>query len=111
MGRSQSTTADSTALVAQGSKEEGQLPAVNPQRGLTPREVAQLCRVSPERVRGWIVRGELGAINTADVRCCKPRFVVLPEHMREFALRRKVVPETKPQWRRRLPTGLVDYLS
>ena len=106
MARTQSTFHDSAAPVAQSG-----LDADSQQRGLTPREVAQLCRVSPERVRGWIVRGELGAINTADVHCGKPRFVVLPEHMRDFATRRKVVPETKPPRRRRLPTGLVDYLS
>jgi hypothetical protein len=64
----------------------------SPPHGLTPREVARRYRVSPERVRGWIVRGELGAINLARVRCGMPRYVVLPEHLAAFEQARQVSP-------------------
>jgi excisionase family DNA binding protein len=75
---------------------------------MTPREVAQLLRISPDRVRAMIVRGELGAINTATVRCGKPRFVILPHHLAEFERSRQVGPPPKPT-RRRKKTNMVDY--
>ena len=56
-----------------------------PAAGLTPREFARLLRVSPDRVRGWIRSGKLKAINTATLRCAKPRFIILPAHLEEFA--------------------------
>jgi excisionase family DNA binding protein len=55
------------------------------QRGYRPREVAKLLRISPQRVRGMIERGELGALNLGRSRCGKPRYVVLPSHLADFA--------------------------
>jgi excisionase family DNA binding protein len=43
-----------------------------PPRGLTVREVARRYRVSPDKVRAWIRRGELAAVNTASTLCGKP---------------------------------------
>ena len=56
--------------------------------GLTVREVAKRYRVGPDKVRGWIRRGELAAINTADVACGRPRFVVTSEAIQQFEKRR-----------------------
>ena len=42
-------------------------------RGYTVREVALRLRVGEDKVRNWIARGELLAINTATVVCGKPR--------------------------------------
>jgi hypothetical protein len=78
-------------------------------RGHTPREVARLYRVSPDRVRAWIKSGELGAVNIAHTRCGKPRFVVLPHHLSEFEQRRKASTTTKPPRRRRREPAAVDY--
>lgn len=77
-------------------------------RGLTPRELAKVLRVSPDRIRGWILRGELGALNTATTQCGKPRWVVLPHHLAEFEQCRQVSPPVKPP-RRRKRTEAVDY--
>jgi hypothetical protein len=79
-----------------------------PARGYTPRELARLLRVSPDRIRAWITRGELGAINTAPVLCGKPRFVVLPHHLAEFELRRRAAAPPKPSRRQQRP-AVVDY--
>jgi hypothetical protein len=78
-------------------------------RGYTPAELARLLRVSPDRVRAWIVAGELTAINTASRRCGRPRFVILPQHLTEFAARRAAAaPKPAPRRRRRQP-NMIDY--
>jgi hypothetical protein len=46
--------------------------------GLTVRDVARRYRVGEDKVRGWIARGELAAINTATVMCGRPRWVIPP---------------------------------
>jgi hypothetical protein len=70
--------------------------------GYTPNELAPLLRVSPDKVRRWIEAGELLAINTAAAKCGKPRYVVLPEHLRAFARRRSAAqPKVQPRRKRR----------
>jgi transposase len=87
----------------------GTPPQVAPQRGHTPRELAKLLRVSADRVRGWIARGELGALNTAAALCGRPRYVVLPHHLAEFEQRRRAANVPTPPRRRRRQPGHVDY--
>jgi hypothetical protein len=79
------------------------------QRGHTPSELARLLRVSPDRVRSWIVAGELGAIDTARRRCGRPRYVILPEHLAEFVRRRNATPPRAAPRRRRRQRGAIDY--
>jgi hypothetical protein len=79
-----------------------------PARGLTVRDVARRYRVSPDKVRAWIARGELRAINTASAMCGKPRFVIPPEALTDFERRRDASPPPIPP-RRRKRTNLVDY--
>jgi hypothetical protein len=67
-----------------------------------------LLRVRPDHVRGWIVRGELGAVNVAPNKYARPRFVVLPHHLAEFERRRSAATPPKPA-RRRKPPYAVDY--
>ena len=75
---------------------------VVPARGYTPNELARLLRVSPDKVRSWIKRGELSAIDTARHRCGKPRYIILPHHLTEFEKRRRAAtPEARPAPRRR----------
>jgi excisionase family DNA binding protein len=74
--------------------------------GLTLREAARMLRVSPDRIRAWIVAGELGAVNVATTRCGKPRLVILPAHLAEWE-RRRVSPPPRPRRRRR--TRDVDF--
>jgi excisionase family DNA binding protein len=83
-------------------------PLPTTDRGLTPREIARLLRVSPERVRTWIARGELGAVTTADHRCGRPRYVVLPHHLAEWE-RSRAAAQPPPPRRRQKRTSAVDY--
>lgn len=88
--------------------EAAPLPPIETKRGYTPREVSRLYRVSPEKVRGWIARGELRALNIGQNRCGKPRFVILPSYLSDFERGRQVfVPQ--PVKRRKRETGLIDY--
>jgi excisionase family DNA binding protein len=85
-------------------------PDTGGRRGMTPREVAAYLRISADRVRAMIARGELGAIDTSPNRCGRARFVVLPEHLAAFEKARRVTPPPKPAPRRkRRPTGYIDY--
>jgi excisionase family DNA binding protein len=81
-----------------------------PGRGLTPREVARLLRVSKDRVRAWIERGELPAVNVSAARCGRPRYVVLPEHLQAWERSRRVSPPPRAAPRRRRPAGFIDFL-
>jgi transposase len=65
-------------------------------RGLTVTDVARRYRVGEDKVRAWITRGELRAVNTAAVRCGKPRYVVPPEALAEFERNRDAGPPPKP---------------
>jgi transposase len=77
-------------------------------RGLTVRDVARRYRVGQDKVRAWIRRAELRAINTATVLCGKPRWVIPPDALVEFEKRRAGGPQAKPiRHRKRSP--MVDY--
>src|SRR5262245_2157100 len=79
------------------------------ERGYTPRELAKILRVNADKVRALIRSGELGAINTATVRCGKPRFVVLPSHLAEFEQGRRISPPAKPARQRARQRDMIDY--
>ena len=76
--------------------------------GLTVKDVAKRYRVGRDKVRGWINRGELMAINVAGALCGKARFVVLPEHLAAFEQRRAAAPPPKSPRQRKRPE-FVDY--
>jgi len=76
--------------------------------GLTVRDVARRYRVGEDKVRAWIARGELKAINTAAVLCGRPRWVVPADSLAAFERRRAGGPPPKPPPRRRRST-LVDF--
>jgi transposase len=84
------------------------VPAAEVSRGYTVADIAKRYRVGEDKVRGWIKRGELAAINTANTKCGKPRFVVPPEALAEFEQRRAAA-EPKPAPRRKRRTVEVDY--
>jgi transposase len=76
--------------------------------GLTVHDVARRYRVGEDKVRTWIARGELKAINTASALCGRPRWVVPVEALAEFERRRTGGPPPTPPRRRRRQV-LVDY--
>jgi excisionase family DNA binding protein len=77
-------------------------------RGYTPRELAQLLRVGPDRIRAMIAAGELGALDMARQRCGRPRYIILPTHLDQFLRRRSAGPAPRPP-RRRKRSDVVDY--
>lgn len=91
------------------STEDGPGGLAEYRRGFTPRELAKVLRVSPERVRGWIQSGELRALNLASARCRKPRYVILPHHLAEFERGRRICPLAKPGPRRKRHQAMIDY--
>ena len=76
--------------------------------GWTVRDVALRYRVSRDKVRSWIRRGELRAVNTATALCGRPRWVVSTDALAEFETLRAASPLTKPTTRRRRQTA-IDY--
>ncbi len=76
--------------------------------GSTTPELARRFRVSEDKVRGWIARGELAAINTATALCGKPRWVVTAESLAAFEQRRAGA-QPKPTPRRKKRTAEVDF--
>jgi hypothetical protein len=78
-------------------------------RGYTVNDLALRYRVGPDKVRNWIKRGELAALNTADTRCRRPRFVVTPEALEHFERGRQASTALKPAPRRKRKAAMVDF--
>jgi transposase len=76
--------------------------------GLTIAELARRYRVGPDKVRAWIARGELDAVNTAAAPGGRPRWVVLPDALAAFERRRAGRLPPKPP-RRNRRAARVDY--
>ncbi len=80
------------------------------EHGFTPNELARLLRVSPDRIRAWIKRGELSAIDTAPPRSGRPRYIVLPAHLEAFEQQhRAMTTATKHTPRRSRRAGQIDF--
>jgi excisionase family DNA binding protein len=58
------------------------------ERGLTVAEVAARYRVGEDKVRTWIRRGELRAVNTASRLSGRPRWVITPAALAELEAQR-----------------------
>jgi hypothetical protein len=83
-------------------------PTARPACGLTVADVAARYRVGADKVRLWIARGELSAINTAAALCGRPRWVITPEALAAWERSRQAGPPPKPT-RRRKRTAMVDF--
>jgi hypothetical protein len=97
-----------TALIPGPESAPDALERRYPASSKTVREVARRFRVGEDKVRGWIARGELQAINTAATLCGKPRWVITPDALAAFEKSRTGGPLPKPQ-RRRRQHALVDF--
>jgi excisionase family DNA binding protein len=79
-----------------------------PVAGMTVSDVARRLRVGEDKIRAWIRRGELAAINTASSLCVRPQLRITPEALAVFERRRTAGPPPKPQ-RRRRQSATKDY--
>jgi hypothetical protein len=77
--------------------------------GLTVFDVARRYRVGQDKVRAWIARGELRAVNTAAALCGRPRWVIPADALADFERRRSGGPPPKPPRRRRRAAGELDF--
>jgi hypothetical protein len=75
---------------------------IEQRRGFTPREVSRMLRCQQDSVRTMIRSGKLGAINIRQVKCGKPKFIVMPEHLAAFVEANKVYVPPKIERRRRV---------
>jgi len=57
---------------------------------LTPPEVAKLLRVRIDKVRGWIRRGELAAVDVSETIGGRPRYRIARDDLDAFLRRRQV---------------------
>jgi excisionase family DNA binding protein len=82
----------------------------NDAAGYTVADLAKRFRVGKDKVRAWIRRGELSALNTADWRCGRPRYVVTAEGLTDFERRRRAALSDAPKPKRRKKSSdFVDF--
>jgi len=80
---------------------------------LTPPQVAKQLGVNPDKIRYWIISGELKASNIALTRNKRPQYVISEADLAAFLERREVVPAPavvrKP--RRKLSEDTPDHIG
>src|SRR5262249_23473058 len=83
-------------------------PADNPlPAGFTVMDLCRRWKVGPDKIRGFLRRGELVGVNLAGILSGNRQGRITAESVEHFERRRTSVPPTKP--RRRKRTGIVDY--
>jgi hypothetical protein len=73
--------------------------------------VADLCRrwkVGPDKIHGFLRRGELVGVNVATNLSGRPQWRITPESVAAFERRRASAPPPKPPRRRRRP-DVIDF--
>lgn len=78
---------------------------------LTAPEVAKLLRVSPEKIRGFILRGELLAANVAERLGGRPRWRISPADLDAFLAARSAAPPSTriPRQRSRSRPDVIKF--
>lgn len=84
------------------------LKDVPPRNGYSVADLAARWRIGPDKINGFIRRGELLAVNVATHTSARPQWRVMPEEVAKFEARRTSAPVPKPT-RRRRRTGDVDF--
>jgi excisionase family DNA binding protein len=77
-------------------------------RSFSVRDVARRYRVGRDKVRGWIARGELRAVNVATARSGKGQYRITATAIADFEKVRSTVPLPSAP-RRRTRQYAVDY--
>jgi hypothetical protein len=79
-------------------------------RYLTPPQLAERYGVDPNKVLGWIRRGELAAVNVATTTGGRPRWRVSPEALAAFEAARAAGPAPHiTRIRRRKDPNVIEY--
>jgi excisionase family DNA binding protein len=77
-------------------------PKAAPAAGMiTPPQIAKRLNVSPDKVRGWIAKGELNATNVATGKGGRPRYRVSETDLADFQKKRQPSKPSAPAPRRR----------
>jgi hypothetical protein len=76
--------------------------------GFSVADLARRWKVGPDKIHGFLRRGELIGVNLATNLCGRPQWRITPESVRAFEERRTSAPPAKPA-RRRKRTVAVDY--
>jgi hypothetical protein len=80
----------------------------SPPQGYTVADLCRRWRIGPDKIRGFLRRGELVGINVASNLSAKPQWRITAESVEQFEKRRTSAPPPKPQ-RRRRTSALIDY--
>jgi len=75
--------------------------------GYTVADLCQRWRVGPDKIHGFLRRGELVGVNVATHLSARPQWRVSREAVEAFERRRSSAPPPKPPRRRRMQ--MVDY--
>ncbi|MGQ0634224.1 MAG: helix-turn-helix domain-containing protein [Planctomycetaceae bacterium] len=75
----------------------------------TPPAVGRLLGVSPEKVIGFIRRGELAAVNIAANPVGRPRYRISQAALEAFLARRSVSPAARSLRRPRAPPNVIQF--
>jgi hypothetical protein len=79
-----------------------------PQVGFSVADLARRWRISPDKIRAFLAKGELIGVNVAANMSGRPQWRISPEAVQLFEKRRSSAPPPKPA-RRQRRTGYVDY--
>jgi hypothetical protein len=80
----------------------------HPASGFTVADLCRRWRVGPDKIHGFLRRGELLGVNLASSLSAKPQWRITPESVREFETRRTSKPQPKPAPRRKRQP-VIDY--
>jgi len=86
----------------------GDDPSTLPAAGFTVADLCRRLKIGGDKVRAFIRRGELVAVNVAAVLASKPQWRITPESVDRFEKRRSSAPVPKVP-RRRKRRELVDF--
>jgi hypothetical protein len=81
-------------------------PTVSIEAGFTVADLCRRWRVGPDKIHGFLRRGELVGVNLATSLSAKPQWRITREAVEEFEKRRSSQPLPKPQRRRRQKPGI-----
>ncbi len=80
-----------------------------PDTAISPNQLSKQLGIRPQKVLGWIARGELQAVNLADHTGGRPRWKILPEALEAFLAGRQSLPAVAPARRRKRLVGIKEY--